>query len=105
MYEAHGQRFERKTVISIMRFPTTRSRAGSAAIIWVTGSGKITLASVLVHPLFLNPVRYKNTGRSLRLSRRRFFQKEFLVLTKDNQIEETMFLGLRVLNGVSRKKF
>ena len=27
------------------------------------------------------------------------------MLTKYNQIEETMFLGLRVLNGVSRKKF
>ena len=28
-----------------------------------------------------------------------------MVLTKDNQIEETMFLGLRVLSGVSMTKF
>ena len=53
----------------------------------------------------LNPVRYKNTEDLCTYLGGDFSKKEFLVLTKDNQIEETMFLGLRVLNGVSRKKF
>ncbi|MEI3204111.1 MAG: hypothetical protein V8S73_05655, partial [Lachnospiraceae bacterium] len=53
----------------------------------------------------LNPVRYKNTEDLRDYLGGDFSKKEFLVLTKDNQIEETMFLGLRVLNGVSRKKF
>ena len=34
-----------------------------------------------------------------------FPKKEFLVLTKDNQIEETLFLGLRMTEGIEKKKF
>ena len=49
----------------------------------------------------LNPVRYKNTEDLCDYLDGDFSKKEFLVLTKDNQIEETMFLGLRVLNGVN----
>lgn len=53
----------------------------------------------------LNPVRYKNTDSLKDYLAKDFSKKEFLVLTKDNQIEETMFLGLRILEGVSKKKF
>ena len=34
-----------------------------------------------------------------------FSKKELLVLTKDNQIEETLFLGLRMMEGVSLSAF
>ena len=53
----------------------------------------------------LNPVRYKNTEDLEAYLGGDFSKKEFLVLTKDNQIEETMFLGLRVLEGVSKEQF
>lgn len=53
----------------------------------------------------LNPVRYKNTEDLEAYLGGDFSKKEFFVLTKDNQIEETMFLGLRVLDGVSKEKF
>lgn len=53
----------------------------------------------------LNPVRYKNTEDLEAYLGGDFSKKEFFVLTKDNQIEETMFLGLRVLEGVSKEHF
>lgn len=53
----------------------------------------------------LNPVRYKNTEDLEAYFGGDFSKKEFFVLTKDNQIEETMFLGLRVLEGVSKEQF
>lgn len=53
----------------------------------------------------LNPVRYKNTEDLEAYLGGDFSKKEFFVLTKDNQIEETMFLGLRVLEGVSKEQF
>ena len=53
----------------------------------------------------LNPVRYKNTENLEAYLGGDFSKKEFFVLTKDNQIEETMFLGLRVLEGVSKEQF
>ena len=53
----------------------------------------------------LNPVRYKNTEILSDYLNGDFSKKEFLVLTKDNQIEETMFLGLRMMEGVQKKKF
>ena len=53
----------------------------------------------------LNPVRYKNTEDLEAYLGGDFSKKEFFVLTKDNQIEETMFLGLRVLEGVSNEQF
>lgn len=53
----------------------------------------------------LNPVRYKNTDCLDDYLAGDFSKKEFLVLTKDNQIEETMFLGLRMREGVSKETF
>ena len=53
----------------------------------------------------LNPLRYKNTDKLEDYLNGDFSKKEFFVLTKDNQIEETMFLGLRMLQGVSKEKF
>ena len=53
----------------------------------------------------LNPVRYKNTEDLEAYLGGDFSKKEFFVLTKDNQSEETMFLGLRVLEGVSKEQF
>ena len=53
----------------------------------------------------LNAVRYKNTEDLEAYLGGDFSKKEFFVLTKDNQIEETMFLGLRVLEGVSKEQF
>ncbi|MDD5966317.1 MAG: radical SAM family heme chaperone HemW [Blautia sp.] len=53
----------------------------------------------------LNLVRYKNTEDLEAYLGGDFSKKEFFVLTKDNQIEETMFLGLRVLEGVSKEQF
>ncbi len=53
----------------------------------------------------LNPVRYKNTDCLEDYLAGDFSKKEFLVLTKDNQIEETMFLGLRMKEGVSKEAF
>lgn len=53
----------------------------------------------------LSPVRYKNTEDLEAYLGGDFSKKEFFVLTKDNQIEETMFLGLRVLEGVSKEQF
>ena len=52
-----------------------------------------------------NPLRYKNTSVLADYLERDFSKKELLVLTKDNQIEETMFLGLRMTEGVSLRKF
>ncbi|HIQ96488.1 MAG TPA: oxygen-independent coproporphyrinogen III oxidase [Candidatus Limivivens merdigallinarum] len=53
----------------------------------------------------LNPVRYRNTDRLEDYLSGDFSKKEFQVLTKDNQIEETMFLGLRLLSGISIQNF
>lgn len=52
-----------------------------------------------------NPLRYKNTDDLLEYLNHDFSKKELLVLTKDNQIEETMFLGLRMTEGISLSKF
>lgn len=52
-----------------------------------------------------NPLRYKNTSVLSDYLERDFSKKELLVLTKDNQIEETMFLGLRMTEGVSLREF
>lgn len=52
-----------------------------------------------------NPLRYKNTSVLEDYLKGDFSKKELLVLTKDNQIEETMFLGLRMTEGVSLQKF
>lgn len=52
-----------------------------------------------------NPLRYKNTEDLQEYLNHDFSKKELLVLTKDNQIEETMFLGLRMTEGISLSKF
>ena len=52
-----------------------------------------------------NPLRYKNTDDLQEYLNRDFSKKELLVLTKDNQIEETLFLGLRMMEGVSLSVF
>ena len=52
-----------------------------------------------------NPLRYKNTDDLQEYLNRDFSKKELLVLTKDNQIEETLFLGLRMMEGVSLSAF
>jgi len=52
-----------------------------------------------------NPLRYKNTDDLQEYLNHDFSKKELLVLTKDNQIEETMFLGLRMTEGISLSKF
>lgn len=52
-----------------------------------------------------NPLRYKNTDCLETYLQQDFSKKELLVLTKDNQIEETMFLGLRMMAGVSLTEF
>lgn len=52
-----------------------------------------------------NPIRYKNTELLEDYLEGDFSKKELFVLTKDNQIEETMFLGLRMTQGVSLSEF
>ena len=52
-----------------------------------------------------NPLRYKNTDDLQDYLNLDFSIKELLVLTKDNQIEETLFLGLRMMEGVSLSAF
>ena len=52
-----------------------------------------------------NPLRYKNTDCLETYLQQDFSKKELLILTKDNQIEETMFLGLRMMAGVSLTEF
>ena len=52
-----------------------------------------------------NPLRYKNTDDLQEYLNHDFSKKELLVLTKDNQIEETMFLGLRMTRGISKAEF
>ena len=52
-----------------------------------------------------NPLRYKNTDDLQEYLNRDFSKKELLVLTKDNQIEETLFLGLRMTRGISKAEF
>ena len=52
-----------------------------------------------------NPLRYKNTDDLQEYLNLDFSKKELLVLTKDNQIEETLFLGLRMMEGVSLSAF
>ena len=52
-----------------------------------------------------NPLRYKNTDDLQEYLNRDFSKKELLVLTKDNQIEETLFLRLRMMEGVSLSAF
>lgn len=52
-----------------------------------------------------NPLRYRNTSVLGDYLEGDFSKKELLVLTKDNQIEETMFLGLRMTEGVSLQEF
>lgn len=53
----------------------------------------------------LNPLRYKNTSELADYLKGDFSKKELLVLTKDNQIEETLFLGLRMTEGVNKEEF
>lgn len=52
-----------------------------------------------------DPVRYKNTAILEDYLNGDFSKQEFVVLTKDNRIEETMFLGLRLAQGVDIRKF
>lgn len=52
-----------------------------------------------------NPLRYHNTDVLEDYLKGDFAKKELFVLTKDNQIEETMFLGLRMMQGVDVLKF
>ena len=52
-----------------------------------------------------NPLRYHNTNVLADYLEGDFAKKELFVLTKDNQIEETMFLGLRLCQGVSIAEF
>ncbi|MDD2959096.1 MAG: radical SAM family heme chaperone HemW [Lachnospiraceae bacterium] len=57
-------------------------------------------ASSLLHNL-----RYKNTDVLADYLEGDFSKREVLVLSKDNQIEETMYLGLRMMQGISKQKF
>lgn len=52
-----------------------------------------------------NPLRYQNTVVMTDYLNGDFSKKGLVVLTKDNQIEETMFLGLRMRKGVSFAAF
>ncbi len=50
-------------------------------------------------------IRYRNRRDLNAYLNGDFSKKELFVLTKDNQIEEFMFLGLRKTRGVSRREF
>ena len=53
----------------------------------------------------LKQLRYKNTECLEDYLKGDFSKKELLVLTKDNQIEETMYLGLRMMEGIDLLNF
>jgi len=53
----------------------------------------------------LHPYRYHNTEDLKEYLEGKFEKKDFEELTQENQMEETMFLGLRMLEGVSKTRF
>lgn len=53
----------------------------------------------------LKSLRYKNTDSLQAYLAGDFSKREVLVLTKDNEIEETMYLGLRMMQGVDLEQF
>ena len=53
----------------------------------------------------IGSVRYKNTEDLSRYLAGDFSKREMFVLSKDNEIEETMFLGLRMTRGVDLEDF
>ena len=53
----------------------------------------------------IGSVRYKNTDDLSRYLAGDFSKREMFVLSKDNEIEETMFLGLRMTRGVDLGAF
>lgn len=53
----------------------------------------------------LKRLRYKNTDNLEEYLQGDFSKKELLVLTKNNEIEETMYLGLRMTEGIDLRKF
>lgn len=53
----------------------------------------------------LKCLRYRNTDCLEDYLKGDFSKKELLVLTKNNEIEETMFLGLRMMEGINLQKF
>ena len=53
----------------------------------------------------IGSVRYKNTDDLSRYLAGDFSKREMFVLSKDNEIEETMFLGLRMTRGVDLEDF
>ena len=53
----------------------------------------------------LKRLRYKNTDNLEEYLQGDFSKKELLVLTKDNEIEETMYLGLRMTGGIDLREF
>lgn len=53
----------------------------------------------------LNRLRFKNTDSLEAYLEGDFSKREVLVLTRDNEIEETMFLGLRMMEGVNVRRF
>ncbi|MDO5345911.1 MAG: radical SAM family heme chaperone HemW [Lachnospiraceae bacterium] len=53
----------------------------------------------------LKRLRYKNTDSLPEYLQGDFSKREVLVLTKDDEIEETMYLGLRMMEGVDLEQF
>lgn len=53
----------------------------------------------------LNRLRYKNTDDLVDYLSGDFSKREVLVLTRDQEIEETMYLGLRMTEGVDLERF
>ncbi len=53
----------------------------------------------------LKKLRYKNTDCLEDYLKGDFSKREFLILTKDNEMEETMYLGLRMMQGIDLKAF
>ena len=91
-----------------MRFPIMRKKDMPAGIIWDTGRGKRVFRLGTGASSLIENVRFQNTGEMqiyLQYAdneEKRVENRE--TLTREEELEETIFLGLRKMEGISKKE-
>ena len=93
--------------LSSMRFPITQRKAENAGITWAIGSDRIIWDLAWELPLFMErnvlPIHRKKYLENSRTPEK--IREKEPPLTREDEMAEFMFLGLRMTRGISKAEF
>ncbi len=94
--------------LSNMRYPITQRKAENAGITWVTGSDRIIWGLAWELPLFMEGTfcQYTEICRNIwKTAETPEKIRKMSPLSREDEMAEFMFLGLRMTRGISESEF